>query len=89
MKAALGFGVAMYDKRMATAPGEISPINEIVPSAIEIMNTDPPYFHSDGDDMVPHMQLEAVTYPRVCKTHNRHRETFYRRPASTQDSGIS
>jgi hypothetical protein len=58
---ALSFGVGMYDKPMATAPGEMGPIYDIVPSAIQIMNTDPPYFHSDGDDYVPYTQLEAVT----------------------------
>lgn len=61
MKSALEFGVTMYDKPMSMAPGEMSPINLLVPSSIQIMNTNPPYFHSDGDDMVPYTQLEAVT----------------------------
>jgi hypothetical protein len=60
MKAALACGVAMYDEPMALAPGEMSPIYQLAPS-IQIMNTDPPYFHSDHDDIVPYTQLEAVT----------------------------
>jgi hypothetical protein len=61
MKAALEFGVAMYNKPLTSAPGETTPISELVPASIVFIDTDPPYFHSDGDDWVPYTQLEAVT----------------------------
>ena len=61
MKAALEFGVTMYDKPLTSAPGETTPISELVPASLVFIATDPPYFHSDGDDWVPYTQLEAVT----------------------------